>query len=180
MIGKISIRPEEMLLLVLKKSVTNNIVECSTVEQENTRNRWVTHKMSLQSLFLLLLLLLLLSETTLNCIVAAWTTTQRTTTITQPRARQMLQRQRRPLPCSPPQQEQESISDTSTTTPTTTMIPSSSLSLQAYVEQIRMEMGDIIMNTNTNEGRFCIGEPSVDPSKLWNPNQGDSEWMDDW
>jgi hypothetical protein len=50
-------------------------------------------------------------------------------------------------------------------------------SLEAYVERIRQEMGDTM---DTDEGRACMGEPSVDPSKLLNPNQGDSEWVDDW
>lgn len=50
-------------------------------------------------------------------------------------------------------------------------------SLQAYVERIRREMGDTM---DTDEGRACKGEPSVDPSKLVHPNQGDSEWVDDW
>ena len=51
--------------------------------------------------------------------------------------------------------------------------------LQEYVEKLRLEMGDILLDSS-EDGVECTGEPSVDPSKSLNPNQGDSEWMDDW
>jgi hypothetical protein len=49
---------------------------------------------------------------------------------------------------------------------------------QAYVELVKAEMGDIF--DDDEEGVRCTGEPSIDPSKSVQPNQGDSEWMDDW
>jgi len=49
--------------------------------------------------------------------------------------------------------------------------------LQEYIKQLRVEACKAF---DTNEGIYCSGEPSVDPSRIVRPNQGDSEWMDDW
>ena len=46
-----------------------------------------------------------------------------------------------------------------------------------HVEQARRELG---AKFTTMEGVDCTGEPSIDPSRMINPNQGDSEWMDDF
>ena len=45
------------------------------------------------------------------------------------------------------------------------------------VEQAKKELGE---QFSTLEGVSCTGEPPIDPSKMINPNQGDSEWMNDW
>ena len=52
-----------------------------------------------------------------------------------------------------------------------------SASLDAYVERMQDESRNV---TCLEEGRACPGEPSVDPSKVLQWNQGDSEWMEDW
>jgi hypothetical protein len=54
------------------------------------------------------------------------------------------------------------------------------ISLNAYVNKIKAELQEKGVVWDTQEGRACVGEPSVDPSKMIAPNQGDSEWMDDW
>jgi hypothetical protein len=50
-------------------------------------------------------------------------------------------------------------------------------SLLDYVKKVKNELDP---SFTTQEGRACNGEPSVDPSKLVHPNQGDSEWIDEW
>ena len=50
-------------------------------------------------------------------------------------------------------------------------------SLLDYVENVKKELDPAF---TAQEGRACDGEPSVDPSKLVNPNQGDSEWINEW
>ena len=52
-----------------------------------------------------------------------------------------------------------------------------SASLDDYVKRMQDECHNV---TILNEGRACPGEPSVDPSKVLQWNQGDSEWMEDW
>jgi hypothetical protein len=54
------------------------------------------------------------------------------------------------------------------------------ISLNAYVDKIKAELQEKGVVWDTQEGRACVGEPSVDPSKMIAPNQGDSEWVDDW
>ena len=49
--------------------------------------------------------------------------------------------------------------------------------LRDYINQLKGELGEVFDN---GEGIECTGEPSVDPSRTVHPNQGDSEWMDDW
>lgn len=46
-----------------------------------------------------------------------------------------------------------------------------------WMERARKELGPLFV---TNEGMPCTGEPALDPSKMIRPNQGDSEWVDDW
>jgi 23S rRNA pseudouridine1911/1915/1917 synthase len=48
---------------------------------------------------------------------------------------------------------------------------------KSYVERIKAELGQ---QFTTDEGRQCAGEPSVDPSRMVNPNKGDSEWFDEY
>jgi hypothetical protein len=52
-----------------------------------------------------------------------------------------------------------------------------SASLDDYVKRMQDECHNA---TILEEGRACPGEPSVDPSKVLQWNQGDSEWMEDW
>jgi hypothetical protein len=52
-----------------------------------------------------------------------------------------------------------------------------SRSLEAYVERVKCEIDD---QFETDEGRKCTGEPSVDPSRQVQANYGDSEWINDW
>jgi hypothetical protein len=50
--------------------------------------------------------------------------------------------------------------------------------LLQYIQQLKAERkGD---DVNEKGGRACTGEPRVDPSRQIQPNQGDSEWVDDW
>jgi hypothetical protein len=49
-------------------------------------------------------------------------------------------------------------------------------SLLNHVQKVKQEMDP---SCTTGEGIVCEGEPSVDPSKLIQPNQGDSEWIDE-
>lgn len=35
-------------------------------------------------------------------------------------------------------------------------------------------------NDSEDGGRECTGEPRIDPSRQIRPNQGDSEWIEDW
>eukprot|EP00977_Amphora_coffeiformis_P024469 scaffold15940_cov137-Amphora_coffeaeformis.AAC.4 len=46
-----------------------------------------------------------------------------------------------------------------------------------HVKQAKLELGKMF---TTTEGVDCTGEPPIDPSRMINPNQGDSEWMDDF
>lgn len=46
-----------------------------------------------------------------------------------------------------------------------------------HVQQAKLELGK---KFTTNEGVDCRGEPPIDPSRMINPNQGDSEWIDDF
>ena len=54
---------------------------------------------------------------------------------------------------------------------------SSTTSLATHLEQCYAELGE---KFTTQEGTACTGEPPIDPSKMIRPNQGDSEWVDDW
>ena len=54
---------------------------------------------------------------------------------------------------------------------------SSTASLATHLEQCYAELGE---KFTTQEGTACTGEPPIDPSKMIRPNQGDSEWVDDW
>lgn len=46
-----------------------------------------------------------------------------------------------------------------------------------YIQQLEAE--DSRSDSNDG-GRICPGEPSVDPSRHIRPNQGDSEWIEEW
>jgi hypothetical protein len=50
--------------------------------------------------------------------------------------------------------------------------------LLQFIQQLKAETKDD--DDNEEGGRECTGEPRVDPSRQIQPNQGDSEWVDDW
>jgi hypothetical protein len=52
---------------------------------------------------------------------------------------------------------------------------SAKLAWQKEIDELR-----VALEISSDQGIQCTGEPSVDPSRAINPNQGDSEWMDDW
>ena len=47
-----------------------------------------------------------------------------------------------------------------------------------WVQEARRDLGAVMQATQ--EGVECTGEPAIDPSRMINANQGDSEWVDDW
>lgn len=51
--------------------------------------------------------------------------------------------------------------------------------LLLYIQQLKADHAE---NDDDNEdgGHECTGEPRVDPSRQIQPNQGDSEWINDW
>lgn len=51
--------------------------------------------------------------------------------------------------------------------------------LLQYIQQLKANHVDNV-DDNESGGRECTGEPRVDPSRQIQPNQGDSEWIDDW
>jgi 23S rRNA pseudouridine1911/1915/1917 synthase len=71
------------------------------------------------------------------------------------------------------------ISSSSSSSSRESSTKNNSTSLQDYIDMVKAELHDQFSVTK-NEGVSCTGEPPIDPSRMINPNQGDSEWMDDW
>lgn len=51
-------------------------------------------------------------------------------------------------------------------------------SLREHVNQLKRELN--LEDDDMEGGVACPGEPRMDPSRTIDPNQGDSEWVDDW